>query len=119
MTNKRRRIAWALGGTVVFSGLAYLLLLNAAFVNRQQEFGANGQYDRTLREVHAADAIALDALPLGLAQGAKVTRAVAKGDYLTYANCQPDDALKIVEVRREQDAFIREAGRELAAAPVG
>lgn len=51
MTKRRRRIAWALGVTAVFSGLAYLLLLNAAFVNRQQEFGAYGPYHRTLRVI--------------------------------------------------------------------
>lgn len=54
MTQNRRRIAWVLGVTAAFSGLVYLLLLNAAFLNRQQEFGAYGQYNRTLRVVRAA-----------------------------------------------------------------
>ena len=55
------------------------------------------------------DALALNALPLGLAQGAKVTRSIAKGEYLTYENCAPDQCLKIVELRRAQDQLIRAA----------
>ena len=56
-----------------------------------------------------ADAIALNALPLGLAQGAKVTRRIAKDEYLTYANCAPDERLRIVQVRRAQDDWVRMA----------
>ncbi|MBM3523285.1 MAG: homoserine dehydrogenase [Alphaproteobacteria bacterium] len=55
-----------------------------------------------------ADAQRLNALPLGLAQGAKVTARIGKGDYLTYANCAPDEKLRIVQLRREQDALVRE-----------
>jgi predicted homoserine dehydrogenase-like protein len=65
-----------------------------------------------------ADAIARNALPLGLAQGAVVMRGIAKGDYLTYANCQPDERLKIVQVRRAQDEFIRAASEERIEAVV-
>ena len=65
-----------------------------------------------------ADALAQNALPLGLAQGATVTRPIAKGEYLTYANCQPDERLKIVQVRRAQDAFIESATEERAEAVV-
>ena len=54
-----------------------------------------------------AYALARDALPLGLAQGAKVIRAIAKGEFLTYQNCVPDERQKIVEIRREQDALLR------------
>ena len=56
-----------------------------------------------------ADAIALNALPLGLAQGAKVTRRIAKDEYLTYANCAPDERQRIVQVRRAQDDWVRMA----------
>jgi predicted homoserine dehydrogenase-like protein len=49
-------------------------------------------------------------LPLGLAQGAVVTRPIAKGEILSYANCAPDERLKIVQVRRAQDEMIRAAG---------
>jgi predicted homoserine dehydrogenase-like protein len=55
------------------------------------------------------DAQRLNALPLGLSQGAKVTSRIAKGDYLTYANCAPDERLRIVQLRREQDEFVRVA----------
>jgi len=53
------------------------------------------------------DSLARDALPLGLAQGARVTRAIAKGDLLTYQNCAPDERQKIVEIRRAQDELLR------------
>src|SRR6185436_9779629 len=56
-----------------------------------------------------ADAIACNALPLGLAQGAKVTRRIAKDEYLTYANCAPDERQQIVQVRRAQDDWVRMA----------
>ena len=55
------------------------------------------------------DALRLNALPLGLAQGARVTRRIAKDEYLTYANCAPDERLRIVELRRLQDDFVRKA----------
>jgi len=56
-----------------------------------------------------ADADATAALPLGLAQGAKVSRPIAKGERMTYANCTPDERLRIVQLRREQDAMMRAA----------
>ena len=34
---------------------------------------------------------------------------IAKGDYLTYANCAPDERQQIVQVRRAQDDCVREA----------
>ena len=70
---------------------------------------AIGQYCYRGFALTYADACARRALPLGLAQGAKVTRRIAKGDLLTYANCAPDERLKIVEVRRAQDAEIAPA----------
>jgi len=70
---------------------------------------AIGQYCYRGFALTYADACARHALPLGLAQGAKVTRRIAKGELLTYANCAPDEELKIVEVRRAQDAQIAPA----------
>lgn len=55
MTKRVRRIVRALGGIAVVLGLAYLLLLQLAFVNRGQEFGAYGQYNRVLRVIRAMD----------------------------------------------------------------
>jgi predicted homoserine dehydrogenase-like protein len=70
---------------------------------------AIGQYCYRGFALTYADACGRRALPLGLAQGARVTRRIAKGDLLTYENCAPDERLKIVEVRRAQDAQIAPA----------
>ena len=40
---------------------------------------------------------------------------IAKGDYLTYANCTPDERQKIVQVRRAQDAMRARARCRLSA----
>ena len=57
----------------------------------------------------AADARAGRLLPMGLAERAVVTQQVPKGGYLTYDNCRPDEALRIVELRRAQDASLAAA----------
>jgi predicted homoserine dehydrogenase-like protein len=72
---------------------------------------AIGQYGYRGFALSRKDALAQGALPLGLAQGARVTRAIARGELLTYANCAPDETLAIVRVRRAHDAQV-----ELAAA---
>ena len=57
-----------------------------------------------------ADALAHDAMPLGLAQGAVVRRPIAKGALLSYANCAPDERLKIVRyVARRTKWCVRRA----------
>ena len=70
---------------------------------------AIGEYCYRGFALSRADAIAFNALPLGLAQGAKVTRRIAKDEYLTYANCAPDERQQIVQVRRAQDDWVRMA----------
>jgi predicted homoserine dehydrogenase-like protein len=45
----------------------------------------------------------LGALPLGLAEAAKVTRPIRKGEPLTYQNCEPEDGLAVTQVRRRLD----------------
>ncbi len=70
---------------------------------------AIGEYCYRGFALSRTDAIAFNALPLGLAQGAKVTRKIAADDYLTYANCAPDERLQIVQVRRAQDDWVRVA----------
>ena len=67
---------------------------------------AIGEYCYRGFALSRADALAKNALPLGLAQGAAVVRQIARGDYLTYDNCAPDERLKIVQVRREQDRYV-------------
>ncbi len=50
------------------------------------------------------EAMARNALPLGLAEKAVVTEPIRAGDYLTYDNCRPDESLKVVQFRKRQDA---------------
>jgi predicted homoserine dehydrogenase-like protein len=70
---------------------------------------AIGEYSYRGFALSRTDALAQNALPLGLAQGAAVTRRIAAGDYLSYANCAPDERQQIVQVRRAQDEFVRMA----------
>ena len=74
-----------------------------------QKLDAIGEYCYRGFALTRTDALAQNALPLGLAQGATVTRRIAAGDYLTYANCAPDEKLEIVKVRRAQDDYVRMA----------
>jgi predicted homoserine dehydrogenase-like protein len=53
-----------------------------------------------------SDARRRNALPVGLAQGATVTRPIARGEILTYAAVEPDARLRIVGVRKAHDARI-------------
>ena len=45
-------------------------------------------------------------LPLGLAERVRVTRAVPRGQALTYADVELDESLLSVRLRREQDALV-------------
>ncbi len=67
---------------------------------------AIGEYCYRGFTVAAEDARRLKALPLGLAQGAVTLKPIAKGEYLTYDNCRPDESLTVVKLRREQDAVL-------------
>ncbi|MEO8847193.1 MAG: homoserine dehydrogenase [Casimicrobiaceae bacterium] len=78
-------------------------------LNPGETLDSIGEYCYRGFALSRSDATAFDALPLGLAQGAKVTRKIAKDDYLTYANCTPDAQLRIVQVRRAQDEWVRAA----------
>ncbi|ESX96342.1 homoserine dehydrogenase [Mesorhizobium sp. LNJC403B00] len=49
------------------------------------------------------DARAKGALPLGIAERAKVVKPVKTGDFLTYENCVPDDSMVITQIRRRLD----------------
>ena len=68
-----------------------------------------GEYGYRGWAMAADDARNSDALPLGLAERARVTRPIRKGELLTYGNCAPDDALTIVQLRRRQDQRDAEA----------
>ena len=60
------------------------------------------QDSETLARLHA-EARNANAVPLGLAQGAKVLKPVKAGERLTYENCQPDDSLIVTQIRRRLD----------------
>ncbi len=49
------------------------------------------------------DARRANALPVGLAEKARVMKPVKAGTYLTYENCVPDDTLTITRIRRRLD----------------
>ncbi len=55
------------------------------------------------------DSLKHDVIPLGMAQGAVMTQSVKAGAYLTHENCQVDEALKIVQLRRLQDKLLDNA----------
>jgi predicted homoserine dehydrogenase-like protein len=67
---------------------------------------AIGEYAYRGFALTRADARARRALPIGLAQGAKVTRRIEKGALLTYDSVEPNETLRIVQVRREQDRML-------------
>ncbi|MDX7952096.1 homoserine dehydrogenase [Lichenihabitans sp. Uapishka_5] len=49
------------------------------------------------------DARAEGAIPLGLAEKARVTQPIRAGEKLTYANCTPDDSLIVTQIRKRLD----------------
>jgi predicted homoserine dehydrogenase-like protein len=53
----------------------------------------------------AAEARALNALPVGLAPGAKVVRPVAEGSVVTWDEVELDEDSTVVKLRRQQDAL--------------
>jgi len=71
-----------------------------------EKLDAIGEYCYRGFAMTRADALTRNALPVGLAQGATVTRPVARGELITYAAAEPDPDMKIVEIRKAQDAAI-------------
>ena len=51
----------------------------------------------------AEQARTANAVPLGLAERAKVIKPVKAGEYLTYDNCVPDDSLIVTQIRKRLD----------------
>ncbi len=62
----------------------------------------------------AAQARQANAVPLGLAEAARVLKPVKKGGALTYDNCAPDDSLIVTQIRKRLD---QQDARFAAAAP--
>jgi predicted homoserine dehydrogenase-like protein len=74
-----------------------------------EKLDAIGEYCYRSWAMQVTDARARHALPVGLAEGGRVLRAVRKGELLTYDNCAPDATARIVELRSRQDALIHPA----------
>ena len=68
-----------------------------------QSLGMIGENDYRGFAMTWEDARAKGALPLGLAERAKVVKPIKAGDFLTYENCVPDDSMVITQIRRRLD----------------
>jgi predicted homoserine dehydrogenase-like protein len=65
--------------------------------------GRIGETDYRAWAMTHAEARNANAIPLGLAQGAKVVKPVARGQHITYDNCAPDESLIVTQIRRRLD----------------
>ncbi len=65
--------------------------------------GRIGEWDYRAWAMTHAEARNANAVPLGLAQGARVTKPVKAGERLTYDNCVPDDSLIVTQIRKRLD----------------
>ncbi|WP_342364258.1 homoserine dehydrogenase [Terrarubrum flagellatum] len=68
-----------------------------------QTLGKIGEYDYRGFAMTWSEARDAGALPLGLAEKAKVTKPIKAGEKLSYDNCTPDDGLVITQIRRRLD----------------
>ena len=68
------------------------------------EIGSSDIYGRTYLY---DDAHAQGAIPLGLAPGGKVLKAINKGDMLTDTNFAPNSSKFVYELRKLQDAQLK------------
>jgi predicted homoserine dehydrogenase-like protein len=69
-----------------------------------ERLGKIGERDYRAHAVTWADLRRANAVPLGLAEGAVVTKPVKAGALLTYDNCAPDESLLVTQLRRQLDA---------------
>jgi predicted homoserine dehydrogenase-like protein len=67
------------------------------------QLGRIGQYDYRGFCMRYEDARAAAALPLGLAQNARVLKDIRPGEKLTYENCAPDESFVITQLKRRLD----------------
>jgi predicted homoserine dehydrogenase-like protein len=65
--------------------------------------GRIGETDYRAWAMTHAGARNANAIPLGLAQGARVVKPVKKGERITYDNCVPDESLIVTQIRRRLD----------------
>ena len=68
-----------------------------------QTLEAIGMHDYRGFAMAWADARSEGAMPLGLAEKARVTQPIRKGEKITYANCAPDGSLVVTQIRRRLD----------------
>jgi predicted homoserine dehydrogenase-like protein len=68
-----------------------------------QTLGKIGEYDYRGFAMTWSDARNGNALPLGLAERAKVVAPIKAGERLTYDNCTPDESLVVTQIRRKLD----------------
>jgi predicted homoserine dehydrogenase-like protein len=62
-----------------------------------------GEYDYRGFAMKWSDARDRAAMPLGLAERARVLKPIKAGEQLTYENCAPDDSLVVTQIRRRLD----------------
>ncbi|HEY9212143.1 MAG TPA: homoserine dehydrogenase [Ancylobacter sp.] len=72
-------------------------------LNVGQVLGRIGEYDYRGHAMAWRDARDGFALPLGLAEQARVLRPIKAGEQLTYENCAPNEALIVTQMRRRLD----------------
>jgi predicted homoserine dehydrogenase-like protein len=72
-----------------------------------ERLDAIGEYTYRAWIMTVADAAGSGAVPCGLIEGGKVTRAIRKGELLTYANCAVDQGSRIVALRQRQDQMLK------------
>jgi predicted homoserine dehydrogenase-like protein len=65
--------------------------------------GKIGETEYRAWAMTAEQARANNAVPLGLAERARVIKPVKAGEYLTYDNCVPDDSLIVTQIRKRMD----------------
>ncbi len=68
-----------------------------------QILGKIGEYDYRGHAMTWQAARDSNAMPLGLAERARVTKPIKAGSPLTYDNCTPDDTLLVTQIRRRLD----------------
>ena len=72
-------------------------------LNVGQSLGMIGETDYRGFAMTWQDARSQGALPLGLAERAKIVKPLKPGEILTYDNCVPDDNMVITQIRRRLD----------------
>lgn len=70
-----------------------------------QSLGKIGEYDYRGHAMSWPEARESRALPLGLSEGAVVTRPIKAGERLSYDNCAPDETLMVTQIRRRLDQW--------------